>query len=204
VTPLLYETSQILKLLASLTAGCAAVLVASEPLVADTAVGRFEGQPAFSEGKALGYFIWKDGETWKLRWTTFGAEHRFSGRVAVEGGEIRSFKRIDVDTERTVLAPGRPGRVVRGPGGRVRGRTAGRPPVVASRDEDKIEKENERVIRFLTRTDDDLDGLDFRVTDSTAVIRFVLEIDEKPRPAEVEVGRNNFKPNESPVVVRLR
>jgi hypothetical protein len=184
---------------------CAAGLLASaSALVADTAPARFDGRPAFSEGKALGYFIWKDGETWKLRWMTFGADHRFSGRIAVEGGQVRSLKRIDVDEERRVVAPGRRPRLVRGPRGRVIGGTGGRPPVVASREEDRIEQETERLIRFVTRTDDDVDGLDFTVDGAAEVLRFVLEIDGAARPAEVEVGRGNFKPNESPVVVRLR
>lgn len=60
------------------------------------------------------------------------------------------------------------------------------------------------MIRFTARTDDDIDGLDFRVTGTTEVLRFVLEIDGKPRPAEVEVGRDNFKPNEAPLIVRIR
>jgi hypothetical protein len=29
-------------------------------------------------------------------------------------------------------------------------------------------------------------------------------LDGKPRPLEVEVGKENFKPNEYPLVVRLR
>ena len=117
----------------------AAILLAGVfPVLAETAAARFAGQPKFSEGKALGYFIWKDGDTWKVRWTNFDAEHRFTGSVAVEGGEITSMKRVDVDVERKVIAPGRPGRPVRGPGGRVVGRTGGRAPVVASREEDKI------------------------------------------------------------------
>ena len=134
---------------------------------------------------------------------TFGSEHRFTGRIRLEGGAIQSFKRIDVDTEIKLLAPGRPGHVVRGPRGHVVGRTGGRPPVVASREEDRIEQETEQVIRFATRTDD-LDGLDFKVTPATELLRFVLEIDGKPHPAEVEVGRENFKPGEHPLVVRLR
>lgn len=174
------------------------------PVGADVDALRFNGKPEFREGKDLGYFVWKDGDTWKLRWTTFGADHRFTGRVTVEGGELRSLKRIDVDTERKVIAPGRAPRVVRGPRGRVRGVTGGRPAIVASRDEDKIEQETERVIRFTTRTDDDIDGFDFRVTDGAALLRFVLEIDGKPRPAEVEVGRENFKPRENPLVAKLR
>jgi len=176
----------------------------TSPAVAETGLARVEGQPSFSDGEALGYFLWKDGDTWKLRWTTFGSQHRFSGQIRVEGGEIESMKRIDVDTERRIVAPGRPGRVVRGPRGRIAGRVGGRGPVTASREEDRIEQETEQLIRFLTRTDDDIDGVDFKVTESTQLLRFVLQIDGEPRPAEVEVGRENFKPNEHPLVVRLR
>jgi hypothetical protein len=135
---------------------------------------------------------------------TFGSEHRFSGRIHLDGGAIQSWKRVDVDTERTLIAPGRPGRVVRGPRGRIIGRTGGQAPVVASRDEDRIEQETEQLIRFFTLTDNDVDGLEFKVTAATERLRFVLEIDGKPRPAEVEVGKDNVKPNEHPLVVRLR
>jgi hypothetical protein len=173
-------------------------------VVADTAPVRFNGEPKFDEGNALGYFIWRDGNSWRVRWTTFGAQHRFSGRITLEGGEITAMKRIDVDTERRVIREGRAGRVVRGPRGRVVGVTGGRAPVVASREEDVIEQESEQMIRFATRTDDDEDGVNFEVSAGTAAVRFALEIDGVPRPAEVEVGRDNFKPNEHPVVVRLR
>jgi hypothetical protein len=187
---------------ATLTA--AIVVIGAVALHADTAKARFDGKPKFDDGEALGYFVWLDGETWKVRWTTFGAEHRFSGRVTVDGAEFRDFKRIDPDTERRVIAPGRPGRVVRGPRGRVRAVSPGRPPVVASREEDRMEQETEHLLRFNTRTDDDIDGFDFKLNDDRGVLRFVFEIDGEPRPAEVEVGRNNFKPSENPVVVRLR
>ncbi len=135
---------------------------------------------------------------------TFGSEHRFSGRIHVEGATVQSLKRIDVDTERKIIAPGRPGRFVRGPRGRVVGRTGGRAPVVASRDEDHIEQETEHLIRFLTVTDEDGDGLDFKIAGNAEVLRFIREIDGEPRPAEVEGGKGNFKPNENPLVVRLR
>lgn len=62
---------------------------------AQTLAARFDGRPTFKEGKALGYFIWRDGDTWKLRWMTFGAEQRFAGRIVVEGGDVASFKRIN-------------------------------------------------------------------------------------------------------------
>ena len=182
----------------------AMVLVATAMIHAAVPVARLDGRPTFSEGEALGYFVWREGDTYKVRWTTFGAAHRFSGRVALEGGDVDSLKRIDVDTERRVLAPGRPARVVRGPAGRVRGVRGGRAPVVASRDEDRIEQENERLIRFNTRTDDDIDGFDFKVKDGVTAIRLFLEIDGEPRPAEVEVGRANAKPNEQPLVVVVR
>jgi hypothetical protein len=173
-------------------------------LAGQTDVGRFRGQPDFSEGRALGYFVWLQGDTWKVRWTTFGADHRFSGQVTVVGGEVESLKRVDVDVERRVVAPGRPARVVRGPRGRVRGVRRGRPPVVRSRAEDRIEQETERLIRFVTRTDDDIDGFDFTVSNDAQRLRLVLQIDGEPRPAEIEVGRDNFKPQDHPVVVRLR
>lgn len=178
--------------------------VAAASLLGRVSAERFDGRPEFKEGKALGYVVWRDGSTWKVRWTTFGAEHRFSGRVEVQGGELTSLKRIDVDEERRVLAPGRPGRVVRGPRGRVRAVRPGRAPVVASRDEDHIEQETEHLIRFATRTDDDIDGFDFKVTDDTIVLRLLLEMDGRPIPDEVEVGRHNFMPHESPLVVALK
>lgn len=174
------------------------------PVRAQTAAIRFDGRPTFKEGKALGYFIWRDGNTWKVRWTTFGSEHRFSGRIVIEGGQIESFKRVDVDEERKVIRPGSPTRVVRGPAGRVRGVRPGRAPVVTEKTEDKIEQEDERTLQWLTRTDDDVDGIDFKVTDPTVVIRFNLMIDGEAKPAEVEVGKENFKPNENPVRARLK
>jgi hypothetical protein len=174
------------------------------PAMSQTAAIRFDGRPEFREGKALGYFIWRDGDTWKLRWTTFGSEHRFSGRVVLEGGEFRSFKRVDVDEERKVIRPGAPPRVIRGPAGRVRSVRGGRAPVVAERTEDLIEQEDERTLQWRTETNDDVDGLDFKVTDATVVIRFNLMIDGEAKPAEVEVGKANFRPNENPIRVRLR
>ena len=185
-------------LLLALVALCAPLTAA------DVEVARLAGKPEFSDGNALGYFIWIDGNTWKLRWTTFGAEHRFTGRISVEGGEFRKFKRIDVDVERKVIAPGRPGRVVRGPRGRVVGVTGGKPAVVASKEEDIVHQETETLIRFNTKTADDLDGVEFEVTPSATSVRFMLAIDGKPRPEEVELGKTNFKPRQAPLVVRIK
>jgi hypothetical protein len=187
----------------SLLPALAAVLLLSTSALPQVDVSRVDGKPKFAEGKALGYFVWKDGDTFKVRWTTFGAQHRFTGRVVVEGGQIKSFKRIDVDEERKVLVPGRAPHVVRGPAGRVRGVTGGRRAVVATKTQDKIEQDDERTILFNTLTDDDIDGLDFKVTDDARAVRLLLQIDGVPKPAEIEVGRENFKPNETPLVIRI-
>jgi hypothetical protein len=169
-----------------------------------TPAARFDGRPTFKEGKALGYFIWREGDTWKLRWMTFGAEHRFLGKVVVEGGDLVSFKRIDVDEERKVIRPGvRPG-TVRGPRGRVIGVRPGRAPVVSEKTLDKIEQEDEGSLRWLTQTDDDIDGVDFKVSASAVAIRFMLQIDGEPKPAEIEIGKENFKPNTLPLRALLK
>jgi hypothetical protein len=76
--------------------------------------------------------------------------------------------------------------------------------LVAERQEDRIEQASERLIRFNARTDDDIDGFHFKLTPSVDVIRFALQIDERARPEEIEVGRDNFKPGDDPLVVRLR
>lgn len=173
-------------------------------VMAEVGAPRAQGRPTFSEGKALGYFVWQEGDTWKVRWTTFGADHRFTGRVAVEGGGLRSFKRVDADTERRVIAPGRAPRAVRGPRGRVVGVRPGRGAVVAEREEDHINQESEQLIVFNTRTDDDIDGFDFKVSGDTRRIRLNLLIDGENRAAEIEVGRTNFKPNEDPLVISVQ
>src|SRR5262245_47318923 len=78
---------------------------------------RFDGRPEFQAGSDRGYFVWRDGDSWHVRWTTQGAERRFTGSVTAEGGDLRSLKRIDVEEERRVIAPGRPGHAWVGPRG---------------------------------------------------------------------------------------
>ena len=187
-----------------LTLAAAVALAVPSLAVAQMTDSVFAGQPTFKEGKALGYFIWLDKDTWKLRWTTFGAAHKFSGRVVVVGGDVKSFKRIDVDVERRVIRPGAPTRVVRGPRGRVRTVRPGRAPVVATRTQDKIEQEDEHTVQWLTNTDDDIDGVDIKVAPGATGLRFNLLIDGKARPEELEVGKGNFKPGVNPVLVRLK
>ena len=182
----------------------AATVLTAVPTLQAAPAARFDGKPQFKEGKALGYFIWREGDTWKVRWTTFGAQKHFTGHVDVEGGALTSFKRIDVDEERRVIRPGRAPRVVRGPRGNVRRVQPGRGAVVAERDEDHINQENEHEIRFSARTDDDIDGFDFKVGPRTNRIRFRLEIDDKMKPDDIEIGARNFHPEDDPLFAVLQ
>jgi hypothetical protein len=160
----------------------------------------FDGRPAFAEGGEKSYYVWRDGEKWFVRWTTRGQERRFTGHVTAEGGELKSLKRIDVDQERKVIAAGRPARVVRGPRGRAHVR-GGRGPVVATRDEDKIEKDGDHRIVWASKTDADIDGFEFKVDTKVTHLRFLLEIDGASRAADVEVGGGNKHPADNPFVV---
>lgn len=163
----------------------------------------YEGKPAFSEGVELGYYLWRDGDTWHLRWTTMGKMRRFAGSVSATGGKLKSLKRIDVETERKVLYPGRAPTLRVGPRGRVRGYGTGRAPVVATRDQDHMEMDGNNRIVFNARTNNDIDGFDFKVDDVDR-LQFSLGIDGRPMPNFVEVGRNNDKPGHLPLTVILR
>src|SRR5262245_29063925 len=164
----------------------------------------FNGRPVFAEGIDLGYYVWREGDEWNVRWTTKGQMRRFTGSVTAEGGELKSFKRIDVEEERRVLYPGRPSRVVIGPRGRAHVR-GGRAPVVVERSQDVIEKvDDDRRIVFSARTNDDIDGFKFKAGEHVRALRFVLEIDGRLMPQHVEVGGNNRKAPTVPFVVELR
>lgn len=163
----------------------------------------YDGRPAFSEGTSLGYYLWRDGERWHVRWTTKGFRRHFTGSVVADKGELKSLKRIDVESETRVLYPGRAPRVWVGP----RGRThvaGGRAPVVVTRDQDKIDKDGDNRIVFNAQTNNDIDGFDFTADGETTELRFVLDIDGRPTPNLVEVGRNNERPHALPLVVRLK
>ena len=178
------------------------VLALAAPNGAWAQVDVFDGKPTFAEGTDLGYYVWREGDTWRVRWTTRGAMRRFRGVVAAEGGELKSLKRIDVEERSRIVAPGRAPHVVYGPRGRphVRG---GHAPVVVTQEQDKIEKDGDRRIVFLARTNNDIDGFDFKVDKNVTALRFVLEIEGRPMPQRVEIGKNNQKADKLPLVVRL-
>lgn len=184
-----------------LTLAATSALLWSGSAVAQPAM--YDGRPTFSEGVDLGYYIWRDGERWHVRWTTKGVMRRFTGSVVADEGDLKSLKRIDVESESRVLYPGRARHVVVGPRGRARV-VRGRAPVVVTKDQDKIEKEGDNRIIFNAVTNNDIDGFDFSVEEKTSELRFALQIDGKPTPNLVEVGKNNEKPRDLPLVVHLK
>ena len=182
---------------------CCFVYVPAGAVSSSQGLAAFEGRPAFKEGSDRAYFVWHDGNTWHLRWTTMGVERTFAGSIRGTGGELKDLKRIDVDSELKVIRPGRPARVVRGPAGRVRGVAPGRAPVVASKTEDHITRVDDHLIRWSTRTDDDIDGFDFKV-DNVNALTFDLNIQGDSKVSSVEIGRNNVHPAGNPFTLRLR
>lgn len=163
----------------------------------------FEGRPVFAESTDLGYYVWKEADKWKVRWTTMGPMRRFSGSVVAEGGDLHDLKRIDLESERRVLYPGRAPNVWVGP----RGRThvgGGRAPVVVERKQDVIKKEGDKTIVFAAKTAGDIDGFDFKIDKKVTSLRFVLDINGKQMPQRVEVGKNNQKLTSLPFVVRIQ
>lgn len=153
----------------------------------------FDGRPAFSQSVELGYYLWRDGDSWHVRWTTKGRARTFAGSVSASSGSLKSFRRIDVDSERKILYPGR-GRlltvVVGAPSA-----SAGRPPVLKMGDDGKI--------IFDALTENDIDGFDFEVEDVDE-LRFDLEIDGSALPNRVMIGRKNQKPPALPLTLTLK
>jgi hypothetical protein len=173
------------------------------PAVFAQQLSDFEGKPKFEQGEALGYFVWKEGDTWKVRWTTFGKMRNFKGRVTAEGGDIKSLKRIDVESERRIINPGYEPQVVVGRRGGVRV-IGGRSPVVVERTQDKIEKESDRMIRFTALTDDDIDGFDFKVAKETRELKFSLLLDGVAQVNIIKIGPDARIPSSNPFVVVLK
>ncbi|MFN0108116.1 MAG: hypothetical protein ACKVZH_04615 [Blastocatellia bacterium] len=164
----------------------------------------FDGRPDFSKGDEISYYVWRDGDEWHVRWTTNGTAHKFNGSVLSEGGELKSLKRIDVESESKVVRSGRAPRVVRGPRGRVVGVGGGRAPVVVNREQDKIEKDGDHRIHFFSTNDGDIDGFDFKVDKNVTSLKFAFEIDGRTAPRKVEVGKSNSKVSGVPFTVSLK
>lgn len=183
---------------------CGLVLIAATAgLAAQQDAARFDGRPIFREGFDRGYYVWHEGNEWHVRWTTQGKMLNFTGQVVADGGALSDLDRVDLERESKVVRTGSRRVVVRGPRGRLRTET--RPTTaVVTKEQDRVEKDGDRTIRFRARTDADVDGFDFEVDKNVAALRFVLEIDGQTRAVDVEVGRGNLKAGGNPFTVNLK
>lgn len=178
-------------------------IASSASLSASTPLSAFEGRPLFREGFDRGYFVWHEGDEWHVRWTTQGNLLLFTGQVIADGGNIRDLDRVDLEKESRLVRTGSRPVLVRGPRGRLR---ATRRPTTAvvTREQDQVEKDGDRAIRFRARTDADVDGFDFKLDRKVTQIRFILEVGGQSRAVAVEVGRNNVRPDDNPFTVVLQ
>lgn len=122
-----------------------------------------DGQPPGLAVKPKGpmYFVWRDGDVWRVRSKTSEKAHRFGGSVLVRGGKVK-----------TVAAAGMEGIRRRHPARFDAGRLSG--------DRTRID--------FDLRTKGGIDGFDFRVEGSAAAIEFDLRIDGTAIPGRVQIG----------------
>ena len=153
----------------------------------------FDGRPAFSQKVDLAYYVWREGDTWHVRWTTKGRMRTFTGSVSATGGELSSFKRIDVDSERKVMY-GR-GMLLTITSTTSPARIGGRAPVFNTGADGQI--------TFDARTENDIDGFDFKAED-VEQLQLDLQIDGSALPSRVAVGRKNEKASKLPLVFTLK
>lgn len=162
----------------------------------------YDGRPAFSRSLDLGYYVWREGDKWHVRWTTKNRGNTFAGSVTAMGGKLKSLRQIDVAAEWKILNPGGRLLTISVDPGASRGVRSGL-PVFSSRDRDHSKMEGDSQIVFNARTENNIDGFDFTV-DDVDELQINLEIDGRALPNRVAVGRKNEKPLSLPLTVTLR
>lgn len=125
-----------------------------------------------------GYYLWVDKDGWHLRTTSKDAAHRFAGEITVEGGTFTDLKNANADSRR------------RKQGG------DGDSGVISK---DKLK------ITFGMRTNADMDGFDFKVSDDATKLKLDLKIDNDPaNQKRIFIGAKSQNPEnnifEVPVV----
>ena len=66
-----------------------------------------------------------------------------------------------------------------------------------------MEMDGDHTILFNALTVGDIDGFDFKVDEKVESLKFSLNINGEPRPLLVQIGKENQKPRQLPLVVRL-
>ncbi len=153
--------------------------------------GMYEGRPKFPQDATLRYYVWQTANTWHVRWTA-AHDTRFTGSVAAENGNLTSFRRVDAHRESPVMYPGRRLRL-----------EVGESSPAPREEQGRIAKDGADKIVF-SGVMKGVNGFDFRADTDVTALRFVLEIGGRTLPMMVEIGRNNEKPTELPLVVQLK
>lgn len=161
----------------------------------------YDGRPKFKKAVDLSYYVWRDGNSWHVRWTTTGHMRIFAGSVTASGGKLKSFKRIHLESERKAMYGDRLLTISVSP--RVGGASDIRPPVFRTREQDLFKLDEDGQITFSARTENDIDGFDFKVED-VEQLQIDLGIDGSALPNRVEIGRKNKKPSELPLIFTLK
>jgi tetratricopeptide (TPR) repeat protein len=130
------------------------------------------GQPSYSMGKDLGYFIWQDhGREWHVRWNGDGSHHYFSGVIRVgPSSKIGTVETYSFDKATTEL-----------------------PRDMMSHTEDYI--------LFNAFASDGDDGLDFS-TSGPGAVSFDLVLDGAYEPLRVYIGERRTNPNAIPFTLQ--
>lgn len=82
----------------------AAILAALLAMSASTILAKedWQGRPEFAPGAANGYFVWKDGDGWHVRWTNKGEKKfRYEGTITTSGSFSR-FEAVEKDRKDTI------------------------------------------------------------------------------------------------------
>ena len=123
-----------------------------------------EGQPPGLAKKAKGptYYLWRDGDVWRLRSATSEKRHSFGGTIRVQNGRVKKLAAAGLEGQRPSPKRVDIGRV--------------------SRDRTRID--------FSFKTNGRIDGFDFQVEGEDATLQFNLLTNGTAIPGRIRIGGN--------------
>ena len=159
----------------------------------------FEGQPKFDQGDAS-FYVWHESGKWHVRWVASERAHDFKGLVVTQGGKFSFFRENDSDKEAMMYLSSQRRLTVTtdraDPGIRI--------PDAVSLNRAIVRQDGADRIVFDARTTNNIGGFDFVPDDSVAMIQLDLQVDRKPVPGLVRLGKKGQKATELPLVIVLR
>ena len=127
------------------------------------------GEPkGFKPGDVDRYAVWHDKKGWHLRTTTAKVKHHFQGSITVDGGTIEAAHSLRLEKE---------------------GKLA---------DHWRLDMPGRQKLAFDFKTDEGVDGIDFKVSASAKTIHFNLLIDGKHQAKKILIGQDNDHPAQDP------